>query len=99
MVQLTLRVPDDLAADLKRVAATRGTSVNALATETLSAIVDPAFAGGLDRQLRERLARAGLLADTAATTGVPPSEESLREARAAAGRRRPLSDYVSDDRG
>lgn len=99
MVQLTLRVPDALAEDLKRVAAARGQSVNALATQALSALVDPGLAADSAQRLRERLARAGLLAEVPALDREPPDDEALRRARAAAGRGKPLSDYVSEGRG
>jgi predicted transcriptional regulator len=99
MAQLTLRVPDDLASDLKRVAAARGTSVNALATQALSAVVDPTFASDERQQLRERLARAGLLADTSPLDHEPPPDEAVREARAAAGGGKTLAEYVAEGRG
>jgi plasmid stability protein len=98
MAQLTLRVDDDLADDLRGMAARRGQSVNALATKILRAFTDPQAAGSDMDEIRERLARAGLLAD-------PPSEPAPRpdpEAVAAAGRRaaqgKLLSDIVLEDR-
>jgi predicted transcriptional regulator len=98
MMQLTLRVPDDLANDLKRVAAERGQSVNALATQVLAAVVDPELAADPGQRLRERLARAGLLAGTAPLDKEPPDEDAVRRARAAAGAGKPLADYVSEGR-
>lgn len=92
MAQLTLRVDDDLADDLRGMAARRGESVNALATNILRAFTDPQAAGSDMEKIRERLARAGLLAD-------PPSEPAPRpdpEAVAAAGRRAAQGKLLSD---
>jgi predicted transcriptional regulator len=99
MVQLTLRVPDELANDLKRVASARGQSVNALAIQVLAAAVDPELADDPGQRLRERLARAGLLADIAPLDREPPNEDAVQRARGAAGRGKPLTDYVSEGRG
>ena len=97
MKQLTLRVPDDLAADLTRVAAERGQSLNAFATLVLRALVDPDAAGDEVERMRERLRRAGVLA---APTRVAsrPDAEAVAAARRRAGRGTPLSDIVSEDR-
>lgn len=61
MPQLTLRIDERLAADLKRHAAAAGRSVNAWASQVLLAAVDPDLATTEARRTRERLARAGLL--------------------------------------
>jgi predicted transcriptional regulator len=99
MAQLTLRISDDLARDLKREAARRGESVNALASHALSALVDPELEGDAIERMRERLRRAGLLEQPALHEGPQVSDEQFQRARVAAGRGRPLSDFVSEGRG
>ena len=98
MVQLTLRLPDDLVYRLKAAANTRGQSVNGLASAVLGAAVDPAYAGDEAEALRERLARAGLLMAVAPHRGARPSKRLLATARAAAGRGRSLSGFVAEGR-
>lgn len=98
MRQLNIRVPDELAHDLKRVAAEQGTSVNALMTAAGKALVDPENAPEGDR-LRERLRRAGLLVELEPFDGPRPTAAEFEEARRTAGQGRPLSDYVSEGRG
>lgn len=100
MRQLTLRVPDQLADDLKAAAGREERSVNALAVEVLTAAVDPDAAGDEFERHRERLRRAGLLLEWEPDrTGAPPSEEETARSRAAMGRGRMLSDLVSEGRG
>ena len=98
MKQLTLRVPDDLAADLTRVAADRGQSVNAFATNGLRALVDPDAAGDEVERMRERLRRGGLELYTPTRRAVRPDPEAVAEARRRAGRGKPLSEIVSEER-
>ncbi len=100
MRQLTLRVPDELAEDLKAAAAQHGESVNALAVKGLTALVDPDAAGEGIERLRERLRRAGLLAEWKPERPiVRPPEDEVARARAAAGRgKHLLSDLVSAGR-
>lgn len=97
MPQLTLRIDTTLVEHLKATAAERGESVNGFATSVLRAAVDPDFAGTEATQLRERLARAGLLAVPAPVAG-RPSDAELQRARKAAGSGRQLSELVSEDR-
>ena len=99
MAQLTLRIADQLASDLKREAARRGESVNALATHVLRALVDPDLHDDALERTRERLRRAGLLEQPAPYDGPVVSDEEFERARADAAGGRPLSDYVSDGRG
>lgn len=96
---LTLRVPSDLADRLRGEASARGRSLNAFATDVLTAAVDPEHAGSEIERVRERLARAGMLATTGVSTKRRPDRSRVARARAAAGRGRPLADFVSDDRG
>jgi hypothetical protein len=98
MRQLTLRVPEELAERLKGTAHDRGESVNGYAVKVLSAAVDPDLAGDEVTGLRDRLARAGLLLTPERIPAKRPSARSLSRARAAAGRGRPLSDFVTEGR-
>jgi hypothetical protein len=63
-MQLTLRILERVATQVKRAAAERGLSVNRWISDVLSAAVDPDFAGDEAERVRERLARAGLLVPT-----------------------------------
>jgi plasmid stability protein len=65
MVRLNLRIDDALADDLRVMAARRGESVNAMATTAFRALTDPHASGRDIQQIRERLARAGLLNEPA----------------------------------
>lgn len=96
---LTLRVPDEVADRLRGAARGQGRSLNAFATAVLTAAVDPDYAGSEIERIRERLAQAGVLATTAPSAKQRPDPARVRRARAAAGRGRPLSEYVSDQRG
>ena len=98
MTQVTLRLPVELLIRLKQAARAHGQSLNGWATLVFTAAVDPGLAGDAAEQLRERLARAGLLAQLERRTQARPSAERVAQARAAAGTGRPLSDLVSEDR-
>lgn len=98
MAQVTLRVPDELARRLREAAAAEGRSLNAWATAVLAAMVDPDFAGEGVTRIRERLRRAGLLAEGGGPVDRPDTQR-LARARARAGRGRSLSDIVSEGRG
>jgi hypothetical protein len=98
--QLTLRVDERLARDLKRVAAQRGLSLNAFAAQTLAAAIDPETADSDMQRTRERLARAGILADTGPPVDYEPlpEEEFERLARKAGSRGPTGAELVSMDR-
>jgi len=98
MAQLTLRLPDPLADDLRRAAASRGQSLNAWAPAVLRAAVDPELAGDDAERTRERLQRAGLLIEVEPFQGRRPEPESSARARRAAAQGKPLSDYVIEGR-
>jgi predicted transcriptional regulator len=100
MTQITWRAPDELADRVRQMAARNHRSVNDFITRVLDAATNPDFAGTEVEQIRERLARAGMLAS------VPPQrdrrrpdEDALDRARRAAGGGTPLSDLISRDRG
>ena len=99
MSQLTLRIPDSLAEELRSAARARGESLNRFASAVLRAAVDPAFASDEAQELRERLARAGLLVVAERSVRTRPGRRAVSRARAAAGRGRPLSKLVSEGRG
>jgi uncharacterized protein (DUF1778 family) len=98
MRQLTLRVPEELAEQLKGAARDHQQSVNGYAVKVLSAAVDPDLADDEITGLRERLGRAGLLLSPKRLPSQRPSERALTRARAAAGRGKPLSDFVAEGR-
>lgn len=98
MTQVTWRAPDELVEDVRRVATAEGRSMNEFITFTMQVRVDPNVAGDEAARVRERLARAGLLAPR----GEPrrrPDPALVAEARRAAGRGTPLSDIVTEQRG
>lgn len=98
MAQLTLRVPDRLAAQLKARAGSREESVNHYATAVLAAAVDPDLAATDVERLRERLARAGLLNEAPPVRASRPSEAELESAREAAGAGTSLGQLIREGR-
>jgi plasmid stability protein len=99
MAQLTIRLDDDLADEVRAHADAAGRSLNAWTVAVLRVAVDPEYADSAFERTRGRLARAGLLAPPGAGGRPRPSDEALEEARAAAGRGTPLARIVADDRG
>lgn len=97
MTQFSVRLPDELAEQVRQHAARAGASVNAWITLVLTAAVDPDLAGSEAERTRERLARAGLLSPPS-RRATRPDERRVSAARAAAGRGRPLAEIVSDER-
>ena len=98
MRQVTLRLPDELADRLKEAAQAKGCSVNGFATAVLAAAVDPELAGDEATLVRERLARAGLLAPRSAGARRRPSKAAITHARKRAGKGRALAELVSEGR-
>ncbi len=98
MAQLTLRIDDELAGDLRTFAARRGESVNALATNILRAYTDPEAAGDEMEEIRERLARAGLLAEPALKSAGRPDPEAVAEAGRRAAQGKLVSEILLEDR-
>ena len=71
--------------------------MNDYLTAVLTAATDPELATTEAARVRERLASAGILVPAARTVARPDSDAVAR-ARAAAGRGKALSDYVTDGR-
>lgn len=97
MPQITWRADARLVDRIRSAAAEERRSVNDFITRVLDAATDPDLAGSDADRVRERLARAGILASAPPARG-RPGPELLARARAAAGRGTPLADVVSDDR-
>jgi hypothetical protein len=98
MGQLNIRADDDLLEEVKRHARIAGLSANRWVVNVLGAAVDPALAGDEAAQIRERLARAGLLESPAEPAGLRPGAERLAEAGGRAARGTPLAQIVSEGR-
>jgi hypothetical protein len=84
MAQVTWRVEGDLLDRVRHAARERGWSVNHLLTVVMDAATDPTHAADEAAALRERLRRAGLLAEG----GRPhprPDRGAVVQARKAAG--------------
>jgi plasmid stability protein len=100
MAQLTIRIDDDLAAQIKTHADGLGRSVNGWVGAVLRTALDPEFADTDVERTRGKLARAGLLVVVPPRPGlIEPDPQRLAEARRAAGSGTPLSTIVSDERG
>ncbi len=98
MTQVTWRAPDELAERVRESAARSGQSMNEFITSVLDAATDPESAGTEAERIRERLARAGLLADRGPQRRRPGSG-AVSRARRAAGAGTPLSELVARGRG
>lgn len=98
MQQVTWRAADELVEQVRSVAAHSGQSMNEFLTRVLQAVTDPELSGSEAERVRERLARAGLLAPPGSVRTRPPADAVAR-ARKAAGAGTPLADIVSRDRG
>lgn len=97
MGRLTIRASDDLVARVGVAAQNAGCSVNDYVTLILDSAIDPNQAHEATQGIRERLARAGLLAPA----GAPHARldaERVAAARAAAGSGTALSTFVSSGR-
>lgn len=98
MTMFTWRADDQLLARVRAVAAATGHgSMNAFVTAVLDAATNPDLAGDDAARVRERLARAGVLAP-AEQPRRRPSAQAVARARSAAGTGTPLSELVSDGR-
>jgi predicted transcriptional regulator len=98
MAQLTIRLDDDLADACKRVAAAEAKSLNGWVVAVLALATDPDHEpSGLERT-RERMRRAGVLAEFPRSSGSRPPAPAFREARAAGGRGTPSEVLIRQDR-
>lgn len=98
MPQLTLRLDQELADQLKRVAAAAGLSVNRYAGVVLRAAVDPELEGDETERLRGRLARAGVPMVSPSGRGEHVDEDTLRAARRRGAGGRNLAELVVEGR-
>ena len=99
MAQLTIRLDDELARELKAHAAGLGVSVNGWVVAVLDAALDPDLDDSELERTRGRLDRAGLLATPRGRPrSARPDRGSVERARTAAGKGTPLSKLVSDGR-
>ena len=98
MQQMTWRADDELLDRVRRAAAATGRSLNEYVSRVMDAVTDPDLAGGEAQVLRERLARAGLLA----LPGRPrtrPDAAAVAAARARGAGGTPAADLLVADRG
>jgi len=98
MAQMTWRVSDELLEQVRRHAQCHGRSLNDWVTTVMSAATDPAYAADEATQVRERLARAGLLDASSEQSPRRPASAEVAAARARAGTGRQLSELVTDGR-
>lgn len=99
MSQLTLRVSEQFASEMKAAARASRQSVTQWAMAALRAALTRRKSPSAEAEaIRERLARAGLLAEEAPRRPRRPPRAVVAQARAAAGKGRALSELVSEDR-
>lgn len=99
MSQLTLRVSEDLAENLKLAASSREMSLNGYVAAVLAAAIDPDLGETEMDRLRGRLARAGLLESRpGGKVRDRPDRERVEAARRRAGEGVPLADLVAEER-
>lgn len=94
---MSWRTSEELAARVRQAATASGRSMNQYVTAVLDAATDPDLAGDEALGLRERLARAGLLAPGGTARTRPPPADFER-ARDAGSARTPLSTLVEQGR-
>jgi hypothetical protein len=97
MGQMTWRGQDELLERVRRAAERLGRSMNDYVTAVLDAATNPDLADDEAARLRERLARAGLLAPSTSQRR-RPAPKQVAQARARAGRGTPLSELVEEGR-
>jgi hypothetical protein len=99
MAQVSWRAPEALVEQVKAVAAREGRSLNEYLTRVLTAVVDPDTADDEMTSLRERLARAGILAPPTAAVGAPDPVAVAQARREFAESGISAADLVSEQRG
>lgn len=97
MAQVSWRAPDELVDRVRLAAAAQHRSLNEYLTRLAQAATDPDLADDDLARTRERLARAGMLANPGPRR-TRPDAQAVVAARATAGSGTPLSDLVPDDR-
>ena len=95
---MTIRVPEELIERVRHAAKRTGQSMNEYVTQTLDIRTNPELAGTETERVRERFARAGMLADVGEPVTRPDSA-SVARARAKAAQGTSGSDLVSEGRG
>jgi hypothetical protein len=107
MTQVSWRAEDALVDRVRKAAAEHKRSMNDYMTMVLEAATNPDLVQDEYTRIREKLARVDLVVpelDIRMRTEleqnrVHASEEEIQRAMEAAGRGKPLSDYVSEGRG
>ena len=94
---MTWRAPDELVDRLRQAAERQGRSLNDYLTRLAQAAVDPELAGDEFERLRERLARAGLIAAPGPKRR-RPDREAVAKASRRAGQGTPVSDLIVRER-
>lgn len=97
MAQLTVRATDALVERVRAAAGRLGCSVDEYVVAVLRAATGPDLAGDDVERIRERLARAGILAPSGPARRRPDTD-AVAAARAVAGRGTHLSDIIASDR-
>lgn len=97
MSQVSWRAPDALIDRVRRVAAASDLSMNEYLTRVMDAATDPDTAGDENTAVRERLARAGLLAP-AGETRRRPNARAVAAARKRAGRGAGVAKLIRETR-
>lgn len=98
MGQITVRANDGLVERIKAAAGDCGQSMNQWIVRVLDAATDPDLESDEVTRLREKLRRAGLLAEVSRADYRPVDQQRLAEARRAAGQGTPVSQLVIDGR-
>lgn len=98
MSQMTWRADEELIERVKSVAGAEGRSMNEYVTFVLDVATNPELAGSDAERIRERLRRAGLLAEPAVDASERPSATEIERASLSMRGGALLSDLVSEMR-
>jgi len=99
MAQITIRAEQELIDRVKDAARAGGRSMNDFVVSVLDAATNPDTLDTELERVRDRLRRAGLLAELAPYRGPIPDPREVEEAGKRAARGTLLSDIVSQNRG